>query len=144
MLAACGTVMPSREKTAAYTLATRFCTLRQQGSEQELQTLFTPRLAALVAQAKQRSAAMAAASPDAEIPLADGIPYQSRVEDTGCTAGRVQEYGRLSQVDIHYGGGWTDRVLVAPVGPDAWAIDDVLYPPDYQSGLRDAVFQAFD
>lgn len=139
---ACGTVMSSREKSAAIDLATRFCTAIAQNDEAALAATFTPSLSGLVVQARDQSNQIAAAQPDLPAPLAGGIPYTSQKTDTGCTPGRVQEYGRLSQVELRYPG-FEDRLLIVPTGRESWAVNDVLYPAEYQSGMRGAILQAF-
>lgn len=107
-------------------------------------TLFTPSLVTTIKKAQAANDAWAKANPGEKPPLGDGVPYQAYPDHAPtCMPGTNVHVDHKLHMEVQYSfpdqpkGNWTDHLVLIKTDAGAWKIDDVLYAPDYQSGLRD-------
>lgn len=134
----------SPQDKAFYKMVTeKFCAFL--GSDQKpTDDLFTPELVALIAKAQKENDTWAKANPGEKPPLGDGVPYQGYPDHAPkCEPGTNLHVDHKLHMEVKYSfpnepkGNWTDHLLLIKTEAGAWKIDDVLYAPDYTSGLRD-------
>lgn len=156
LLAGCATPSATPGETAQ--LAYNFCKLTYQPGGMNSHILLTPSLSETVTKAQNRNDMIALGHPNDKPPLGDGIPYQSRPDAAPlCDPGNAfKAPSGETLVEIHRAWpkdgnkkqccckkkGWTDRLVVKRVD-GLLKIDDVLYGPDYRTGLREALKKAF-
>ncbi len=140
----------SPEDKAAYKkLAEQFCTFLKTDAPPSA-SLFTPDLIKEIALAQRQNDVIAKAHPDEKPPLGDGVPYQGVPDHAPvCQPGTNihvdhQVYMEVShQFPKDAKSNWTDRLkLVKTV--QGWRIDDIVYDPDYDIGLRDVLTESFE
>jgi hypothetical protein len=133
-------------------VAQLFCLARMADDDAPIRAMLTPDLAAAIASAEDKNAAIAAKTPDEKPPLGDGIPWQSFPDladscEAGTTSFMMDE--ATITVGYHFRSGqdadFTDILVLRQVeqasGRKLWRIDDIAY--DTGDSLRDALALAF-
>ncbi len=150
LLSACASHTAIEE--TAY-IAERFCLVNHQDTAEaqiERELFLSPSLAKIINDAQRRSNAFADANPGLKPPLGDGVHYQANVDHAPiCKPGRMFTVNGVRYAEIHHGfddpqnanAGWTDRLVLKKIG-GKWMIDDVLFAPNYRTGMRSTLIRA--
>lgn len=130
-----------------------FCISRLGNDMAPVQGLLSSELAAAIAEAEAKNAAIQQAHPDEKPPLGDGIPWQSSPDyAAACKVGAVTLEADRALVDIAYGfpdypeADFTDRLqLIRVAQPDLpeplWRIENLGYATE--GDLRSVLVSAF-
>ncbi|MDP3898153.1 MAG: hypothetical protein Q8Q62_15905 [Mesorhizobium sp.] len=128
--------------TSPAALGLAFCAAKD-SPDTLITTLVTPALAEAIRIAVERNDTIAKAEPDEKPPLGDGIPFQAYPDvSPQCEVGAISGEGPGAIVEIRHvfpdapSAGWTDRLVVGVGAGGALAIDDALYGPEGDDGLR--------
>ena len=120
-----------------------FCAAHGSAAASVHESLLTPSLKQLIADAWAKNAEFEKAHPGDKPPLGDGIQFQAYPDLAPiCRAGTITPGMANTTVDVEYvfpdteSADWTDRLVLLPEA-DRLRIDDVLYGPEqYNLGLR--------
>jgi len=112
-----------------------FCIARQGNDEAPIRALLSPSVAADVARAEARSAALGERFPDEKPPLGDGLPWQSFPDvPATCTVTGATTESKAADGEfvLVYGfpdapdAGWTDRIVLVDID-GRLRISDIVY-----------------
>ncbi len=129
-------------------MAARLCKALRTDDDAAVYRAATPELRALWNNALDANAAFEKANPGDKPPLGDGIPLAAFPDHAPvCQPGTASTAMTAASVDIHHiipaapgapAAEWVDRLVLRRTG-GTWRIDDILFAPDWRSGLRTAL-----
>ena len=111
--------------------------------------LFTVPLLKAIQKANMRNIAWEQKNLGDKPPLGDGIPYQAFPDHAPkCAPGTNLHVDHTLHMEVMHSfpkepkANWTDHLILMKT-EHGWKIDDIRYAPDYKTGLRDALKDAF-
>lgn len=126
-----------------------FCMAMTSQDDAPLRGILSPDLAAIIADAEVRSAAIEAAAPDEKPPLGDGIPWQAAPDYAkNCTVVGMSGTFDLPEVILFYefpeepSANYSDRVVLRFID-ERLRVEDVKYANDAGT-LREALVGMFE